>query len=157
MWLEASSQRTCISYDQSLHDRRSCEAKAGANVSPRCVPHGWNPDCERLHGNHVAICFAQAKRQVEALGGVMLPFGLECQEAVTGVAKEAARIPVEICAGTVVLCCGSGVTLAGLLTGLKQLPQRLIGISSGRSLTRSGPAFRGMWRSLLGASNSWRR
>jgi hypothetical protein len=89
-----------------------------------------------LRGNHVAICFAQSKTKVEALGGVMLPFGLECQEAVTGVAKEAARVPPDLCRGTIVLCCGSGVTLAGLVTGLKQLPQRLIGISSGRSLAK---------------------
>lgn len=89
-----------------------------------------------LRGNHVAICFAQAKRKVEALGGIMLPFGLDCPEAVTGVAQEAARVPPELCGGTIVLCCGSGVTLAGLLIGLKQLPQRLIGISSGRSLAK---------------------
>ena len=89
-----------------------------------------------LRGNHVAICFAQAKRVVEAQGGTMLPFGLECPEAVEGVAKEAARVPLDLCRGTIVLCCGSGVTLAGLLIGLKQLPLRLIGISSGRSLPK---------------------
>ena len=50
--------------------------------------------------------------------------------------REAARVPPDLCRGTVVLCCGSGVTLAGLLIGLKQLPQKLIGISSGRSVTK---------------------
>ena len=89
-----------------------------------------------LRGNHVAICFAQAKRKIEKLGGVMLPFGLECQEAVTGIANEAARVPAELSGGTVVLCCGSGVTLAGILTGMRQLPQRIVGISSGRSLAK---------------------
>src|SRR5579871_892241 len=89
-----------------------------------------------LRGNHVSICFAQAKRAIESMGGAMLPFGLECQEAVTGVAKEAARVPAELCRGTVVLCCGSGVTVAGLLTGLTALPARLIGVSSRRSLAK---------------------
>jgi hypothetical protein len=96
-------------------------AKLGASVLP-------------LRGNHVGICFAQAKRRVETLGGVMLPFGLECREAVISVAREARRVPIDLCRGTIVLCCGSGVTLAGLLIGLKQLPERLIGVSSGRSI-----------------------
>jgi len=124
---EFPNMRTIVSYPTRmgtpLPGAVSRAAALGATIRP-------------LRGNHVAICFAQAKRKVEALGGVMLPFGLECQEAVTGVAKEAARIPAELCAGTVVLCCGSGVTLAGLVTGLKQLPRRFIGISSGRSLAK---------------------
>jgi hypothetical protein len=63
----------------------------------------------------------------------MLPFGLDCRESVYAVAKEAARVPISLLSGTIVLCCGSGVTLAGLLIGLRKLPRRLIGISSGRS------------------------
>ncbi len=89
-----------------------------------------------LRGNHVSICYAQAKRHVENNGGRMLPFGLECESAVAGVAREAARTPAELACGTVVLCCGSGVTLAGLLIGLPVTPRRLIGLSSGRSLTK---------------------
>lgn len=64
----------------------------------------------------------------------MLPFGLECREAVLAVAREAATVPVELASGTIVLCCGSGVTLAGLLTGLAASPKKIIGLSSGRSL-----------------------
>ena len=89
-----------------------------------------------LRGNHVGICYAQARVRVEARGGRMLPFGLECSEAVQAVAEVAARVPREVTSGTVVLCCGSGVTLAGLLTGLRPLPQRLVGISSGRSIAK---------------------
>lgn len=88
-----------------------------------------------LRGNHVAICYAQAKHRVEELGGVMLPFGLECAESVDAISREASTVPLEFRCGTVALCCGSGVTLAGIINGMRQTPPlKLIGISSGRSI-----------------------
>jgi 1-aminocyclopropane-1-carboxylate deaminase/D-cysteine desulfhydrase-like pyridoxal-dependent ACC family enzyme len=83
----------------------------------------------------INICFAAARRYVERRGGLMLPFGLECEQAVNAVAQEAARVKPEFFSGgTVVLSCGSGVSLAGLLRGLSARPHRVVGISSGRSL-----------------------
>jgi hypothetical protein len=66
----------------------------------------------------------------------MIPFGLECPEAVAGVEEEAATVPPSTAGGTLVLCCGSGVTLAGLLLGLPVRPRRIIGLSSGRSIQK---------------------
>jgi hypothetical protein len=89
-----------------------------------------------VKGTRINICFAEARRYVESLGGVMLPFGLECAEAVEAVAREAATVPARFLdGGTLILSCGSGVTLAGLLRGLPVLPRRVVGISSGRSLS----------------------
>lgn len=86
-------------------------------------------------GNRISISFAAARKYVNERGGVMLPFGLECQEAVEGVAAEAATVHREFVEeGTVVLSCGSGVTLAGLLSGLPVLPHKVVGLSSGRSV-----------------------
>lgn len=83
----------------------------------------------------INICFAVARRHVEKHGGSMLPFGLECEQGVNAVACEAARVDVGLFSGgTVILSCGSGVSLAGLLRGLRARPHRLIGVSSGRSL-----------------------
>jgi 1-aminocyclopropane-1-carboxylate deaminase/D-cysteine desulfhydrase-like pyridoxal-dependent ACC family enzyme len=85
--------------------------------------------------NRLAINYTQARRYVEGKGGVMLPFGMECREAVECVASEAARVPHELVHGaTIVLSCGSGVTLAGLLKGLPVSPRRIVGVSSGRAL-----------------------
>ena len=85
--------------------------------------------------NHVAICYAMARKRVEAMGGYMLPFGLECAEAVDAISDVATAVNEGVYKnGTVVLSCGSGVTLAGLINGFRASPQRLIGISSGRSL-----------------------
>src|SRR5258708_1566538 len=65
------------------------------------------------------ISHAAGRRAIEQRGGWMLPFGLECPEAVAAVAHEAATVPAAFYeGGTVIVCCGSGVTLAGLLRGL---------------------------------------
>jgi 1-aminocyclopropane-1-carboxylate deaminase/D-cysteine desulfhydrase-like pyridoxal-dependent ACC family enzyme len=88
--------------------------------------------------NHVAICYAQARKRIEALGGYMLPFGLECVESVDSISEVAAIVDDRFYAnGTIVLSCGSGVTIAGLINGLRARPKKLIGISSGRSCSSS--------------------
>lgn len=90
-----------------------------------------------MRGNHVSICFAQASKTVEGKGGVMLPFGLECEESVNAIAAEAATVPRGMLRnGTVVVSCGSAVTLSGLIKGLYPKPRRIIGISSGRSVSK---------------------
>jgi 1-aminocyclopropane-1-carboxylate deaminase/D-cysteine desulfhydrase-like pyridoxal-dependent ACC family enzyme len=97
----------------------------------------------RLKPNHVDICFAQARKAVSARGGVMLPFGLESSDAVDAIADEAAQVPREYTErGTVVLCCGSGVTVSGLIRGLRGHPRRFVGISSGRSVERIARCIR---------------
>lgn len=85
-------------------------------------------------GGRINISFAKAREYVISRGGVMLPFGLECIEAVDGVQEEAGNTDPELLKnGTLVVCCGSGVTLAGILRGLPVMPARVVGISSGRS------------------------
>lgn len=88
-----------------------------------------------MPGGRINISFARARDYVRDHGGLMLPFGLECIEAVDGVRREAARTSLDLLKnGTLVVCCGSGVTLAGLLCGLPTLPKRIVGVSSGRSV-----------------------
>ncbi len=107
-------------------DPRSVEVARSLGAEVHSVP-----------ANRLTINYTQAWRYVEAKGGVMLPFGMECREAVESVASEAARVPRDLVYGaTVVLCCGSGVTLAGLLMGLPVSPRRIIGVSSGRALSQ---------------------
>lgn len=88
-----------------------------------------------LRGNFPRIAFSQARRHVESRGGYMIPFGLECVEAVDAVASEAATVDATFYrAGTIVLCAGSGTTLAGILRGLQSSPTKIIALSSGRSI-----------------------
>jgi len=115
----------------------SYPTKKGAGIPPSIdSAQALGAEVLPLRGNHVGICYTQARKYVEERGGRMLPFGLECSEAVREVAQEAAKTPPELANGTVLLCCGSGVTLAGLLCGLPATPRRLIGLSSGRSLAK---------------------
>lgn len=85
--------------------------------------------------NIVAICYRQAATQIAQRGGWMIPFGFDCPEAVQAVEAEARTVPGELVrGGTVVVPCGSGITLAGLLRGLEDKPARIIGVSVGRSV-----------------------
>src|SRR5260370_42096062 len=94
----------------------------------------------------ITISFAAARREVVGRGGTMLPFGLECPESVESVAQAAATVPPHYTSGgTVVVSAGSGVTLAGLIRGLRGRALRFVGGSSGgsgcfvhRVLSRSG-------------------
>jgi len=98
------------------------------------VASGLGAEIYPVPGSRIRISFARARSYIEGRGGVMLPFGLECEEAVDGVRRAAAKVPRKfLLGGTLVLCCGSGVTLAGLLGGLPVLPRRIIGVSSGRA------------------------
>jgi len=88
-----------------------------------------------VRAGRISISFAEARRRVESRGGVLLPFGLDCIESVAAIQKESAKIPDQaVQGGTVVVSCGSGVTLAGLIRGLGHRPSRYIGVSSGRSV-----------------------
>jgi 1-aminocyclopropane-1-carboxylate deaminase/D-cysteine desulfhydrase-like pyridoxal-dependent ACC family enzyme len=87
-----------------------------------------------IRNNILAICQRQAAKLVEAANALMVPFGCDCPEAVAAVQKEAARLdPALVYGGTVVVPCGSGVTLAGILRGLPTRPHRVIGVSIGSS------------------------
>lgn len=102
-----------------------------------CIAAGLGAEIMPVRGNHVSICYSQVSKRVIARGGKMLPFGLECREAVRAVADEAATLPADfVASATFILSCGSGVTLAGLLLGLRAKPRRIVGISSGRSLVK---------------------
>ncbi|MDQ3803255.1 MAG: pyridoxal-phosphate dependent enzyme [Acidobacteriota bacterium] len=122
---EFPGMRCVVSYPVKKGEPQPEAIRAAAGLGAEVYP---------VPGSRITICFAAARRYVQGRGGFMLPFGLECAEAVEGVRREAASIPVELVrGGTLVVCCGSGVTLAGLLSGLPVLPRRIVGVSSGRS------------------------
>jgi 1-aminocyclopropane-1-carboxylate deaminase/D-cysteine desulfhydrase-like pyridoxal-dependent ACC family enzyme len=127
----------CRNYD-GLRCVVAFSAKRDERLPPQfAAAHALGAELLRLTPNHVDICFAQTRKQVTGRNGIMLPFGLECQDSVDAVADEARRIPVHCSdGGTIVVCCGSGVTVSGLIRGLRGRPRRIIGVSSGRSIQR---------------------
>jgi 1-aminocyclopropane-1-carboxylate deaminase/D-cysteine desulfhydrase-like pyridoxal-dependent ACC family enzyme len=118
----------------------SYPSRSGAGTPPAVeVAAALGAEVHVVPGSRLTIAFARAREYVHARGGVMLPFGLECPEAVEGVRQEAADTPPELLAGgTLVVSCGSGVTLAGLLLGLPVLPAQIVGVSAGRSVRQIG-------------------
>src|SRR5262249_10969920 len=123
--------------------------KNGSVPAPMRVAHELGAEIVPMRGNHVSICFAQAAKIVARKGGVMIPFGVDCSEPVDAIAAEARRVPAALlCRGTLVVSCGSGVTLAGLLRGLDPLPQRVIGVSAGRSSAKIRACLRKYLRTV---------
>lgn len=92
-------------------------------------------DVIAIRSNVLPICYSQARKIVADMDGRLLPFGMECPESINAIAAEAATVPDSLCRrGTLIVPCGSGVTLAGVLRGLHVRPKSVIGVSSGRSV-----------------------
>jgi len=90
-----------------------------------------------IRPNVLPICYQQSKRLLDEMGGVLLPFGMDCLDAVEAVAREATLLPTAVYReGTVIVPCGSGVTMAGILKGITSPVRRMIGISCGRSVKK---------------------
>ena len=109
----------------------------GESALPKAVEEARRVGAEiyPTRAGRMSISFSEGRRYVSSQGGVMLPFGLQCDDAVFGVQREAETVPDECYKnGTLVLSTGSGVTLAGILRGFRGLPSRIIAISAGRSV-----------------------
>ena len=86
-----------------------------------------------LRPNYIRILYSQARNYITSKGGAMLPFGVSCIESTMAVAEEFSSIPEDLLTGTLVVCVGSGTILSGIISGLKRLPNKILGISSGMS------------------------
>jgi threonine dehydratase len=90
-----------------------------------------------IRPNVLPICYQQSKRLLAEMGGVLLPFGMDCVDAVDAVVREATLLPASVYrAGTVIVPCGSGVTLGGVLRGIRYPVRRVVGVSCGRSVEK---------------------
>ena len=73
------------------------------------IPH-------KIGFNNVII--ARARQDSQKLGWTEIPFGMECKEAVESSAIQVDNIPNEV--SRIIVPVGSGMTLAGILTGLER-------------------------------------
>lgn len=123
-----SEMKCIIGYVNELNEPRRNSIQSAKRLGAEVLP---------LRPNVLNVCYGQTKKYVESKGGRMIPFGFEFDEAVDSVATEARSVALELTSnGTLVVCCGSGVTLAGIYRGLKGRPRRFIGVSSGRSIPK---------------------
>lgn len=64
------------------------------------------------------VIIARAREDAQARGWTEIPFGMECQEAITQTASQTVNIPEGV--KRIVMPVGSGMSLAGVLHGLKR-------------------------------------
>jgi 1-aminocyclopropane-1-carboxylate deaminase/D-cysteine desulfhydrase-like pyridoxal-dependent ACC family enzyme len=97
------------------------------------------------------VIAARARQHAAAEGWCHIPFGMECWEAVWQTAQQAESLPVKEI-DRIVVPVGSGMSLAGILTGLATLwplPPVLgvvVGADPTRRLDRYAPPF---WRQMV--------
>ena len=65
------------------------------------------------------VIIARCREDAVAHNFAEIPFGMECDEAITQTRKQAANVPPE--AQRLVMACGSGMSLAGVLHGLDDI------------------------------------
>ena len=87
----------------SLTDELSLAARHGAKL-------------KRHRAGYNSVIIARAREDAEKRNATLIPFGMESPEAVAWTARQVANLPAGI--RRVVVPVGSGLTLAGILTGL---------------------------------------
>jgi len=94
-----------------------------------------------------SVITARARDDAASLGWTLIPFGMECEEAVRATASQA-DLPPGV--RRVIVPVGSGMTLAGILTGLARHASRtpVVGVSVGADptarLQRWAPDYPGL-------------
>jgi threonine dehydratase len=78
-----------------------------------------------------SVIVARARSDAERSGMTLVPFGMECADAVKAVAAQTQNLPREV--QRIVVPVGSGMTLAGILVGLERAAWRapVIGVMVG--------------------------
>jgi hypothetical protein len=77
----------------------------------------WGAEVVQHKAGYNNVIIARAREDAKRLGWTEIPFGMECEEAVTQTRQQAANLPRE--AKRLVVPVGSGMSLAGVLWGLR--------------------------------------
>lgn len=151
---------------------------AGSRKSPQCaivaaIAHHLGIEC-RLHtprgalshpllfarhlgatiiqhpAGYNSVIVARARADALALKWKYIPFGMECAEAVVQTARQVENIPQRV--KRIVMPVGSGMSLAGVLTGLREYGMEIpvLGIMVGADPTLRLDLYApGNWRSMV--------
>lgn len=100
---------------------------------------------------HNSVIVARAREDAKAQGYREIPFGMECQEAIEQTRKQVANLPFGEFE-RIVVPVGSGMSLAGILHGLKDLGQKVpvlgvvVGAQPDKRLDKYAPKD---WRDMV--------
>lgn len=98
-----------------------------------------------MHGGRTAVLRAQATRDCQMRGILMLPQGLPLFESVLATAEVLATVPSNLLRGTICLSTGTGTILSGLILGLAQraCSPCLLGVSASMSTDKQRALIQG--------------
>ena len=96
----------------------------------------WGAEIVQHKAGYNNVIIARAREDARRLGWTEIPFGMECEEAVTQTRQQAANLPEE--ATRLVVPVGSGMSLAGVLWGLRDhgLALPVLGVCVGADPTK---------------------
>ena len=116
-----------------------CYPANKVSSTPKWVQHiediPYDGELWLIRPNMVTINQSQAKKYIEEKDGYFIPFGFDLPEVVE-LLSEQIELPPYI--GTLVISCGSGITLSGVLKSIdknKNTVKRIEAISSGREVS----------------------
>lgn len=111
---------------------------------------------EHVTPGYNTVLVARARAHARATADTEIPFGMECQEAVEFTAAQVANVPSRV--QRIVVPVGSGMSLAGILTGLAQLGRDtpvlgvMVGADPARRLARWAPLG---WQTQTQLVDAW--
>lgn len=89
-----------------------------------------------MRGGRIPVLYSYAKKDIENMGGYMIPMGLVLPESVIAVERETHNVPDEALGGCIVILVGSGMMTAGVSKGLSKKVKKIYGISDGLNTTK---------------------
>jgi len=102
-----------------------CHVPAAKELSPEiALAKATGAELVEHKPGYNTVIVARSKADAEALGWTLIPFGMECSEGVDQTRKQAQNLPW----GTferIVIVAGSGMNLAGVLWGMKDVGQNV--------------------------------
>jgi len=95
------------------------------------------------------VIISRARDDARRLGWVEIPFGMECAEAVRQTASQVGNLPTD--AKRLVVPVGSGMSLAGIVTGLRTIGRELpiLGVQVGADPIKRLNTYAPSWRSMV--------
>ncbi|KAB7850135.1 pyridoxal-phosphate dependent enzyme [Streptomyces mobaraensis] len=104
---------------------------------------------------HNTVIIARAREDASARGWTEIPFGMECATAVEATAAQVANVPRDV--QRIVIPVGSGMSLAGVLRGLRDhgldhIP--IVGVSVGANPEKRLDTYAPGWRSAVSLVHS---
>lgn len=131
---------------QALGVSCRCHVPAGSDTPELEQAEALGATLVRHKAGYNSVIVARAREDAQASGATLVPFGMECEEAVRQTQAQVTNIPPE--ASRIVVPVGSGMSLCGLLAGLTTR-HPVLGVVVGADPTKRLDRFSPFWRATV--------